>query len=112
MNFSSSCVTPKDNSTTRAVSVDSYILTKPCEDLCPNRYMSATKVASNSVPEAPLQRDLEADSPIDAKLFEKQDIEVEYVAAEFSGDDYRRLIEPMAEFVPEETTCATSQVLR
>jgi hypothetical protein len=38
--------------------------------------------------------------------------EVEYVTAEFRGEDYRRLIEPMAEFIPEEATCATSQVLR
>jgi hypothetical protein len=74
--------------------------------------MSATKAASYSAPETPAHRGLEDKSSLDSLLFERPNIEVEYVTAEFRGEDYRRLIEPMAEFIPEEATCATSQVLR
>jgi hypothetical protein len=35
---------------------------------------------------------------------------VEFVTAEFKGEGYRRLLEPMTQFVPEAVTCASSQV--
>jgi Hint module len=44
-------VTPKDNSATVAMAVDTYILTKPSKALCPNRYVSAvTAAAPTSAP--------------------------------------------------------------
>ena len=36
--------------------------------------------------------------------------EVTFGTAEASGDDFRRLIEPMPQYVAEESVCASSQV--
>ena len=111
MNFSAaSCVTPKDNSATKAVTVDSYILTKPTKALCPNRYMTVSTVNTASVSKESLARDLQAEAALDVKFSENIFSPVEYVTSEFGGEDYRRLIEPMAEFIPEEVTCPSSQV--
>jgi hypothetical protein len=110
MNFSSSCVTPEDNSTTRAVKVDSYILTKPSKAQCPNRYVTALVADPCDNPEDSQKRTLQAEIPIDIGLSDRTISEVDFVTAEFSGESYRRLIEPMTEFIPMETTCASSQV--
>ena len=58
MNFSKSCVTPKDNSANVALSVDSYIMTKPSKASCPNRYTTsvvtrAPTSAPSSAPKSP-----------------------------------------------------------
>ena len=50
MNFSSSCVTPKDNSVNVAQAVDSYILTRPSMTACPNRYMTAAVMPPTMAP--------------------------------------------------------------
>jgi acid phosphatase type 7 len=47
-NFSKSCVTPGDNSANVALSVDSYIMTKPSKEKCPNRYKTKEVTAANN----------------------------------------------------------------
>jgi hypothetical protein len=37
--------------------------------------------------------------------------EVKFVSAEFRGEEYRRLIEPMTQFVADAVTCPSTQVL-
>jgi hypothetical protein len=44
-------------------------------------------------------------------LEERKKTLVEYVAAETQGEEYRRLIEPMPQFVAEAVTCPSTQVL-
>ena len=60
-NFSKSCVTPKDNSANVALSVDSYIMTKPSKESCPNRY--TTSVASSAPNQAATRAPSSAATP-------------------------------------------------
>ena len=48
-NFSTSCVTPLDNSANVMRSVDSFILTRPPAYLCPNRYVSSVPLSKKIV---------------------------------------------------------------
>ena len=52
-NFSSSCVTPLDNSATVMQAIDNYILTKPSRAACPNRYVSAVPLPTTMPTPAP-----------------------------------------------------------
>ena len=112
-NFSSSCRTPLDNSATVAMAVDTFILTKPSISACPNRYVtkavtstgySGYKVKTAEAEEMPV---VEQEVRV---LEEQKRTLVEYVTAENQGEEYRRLIEPMPQFVADAVTCPSTQV--
>jgi acid phosphatase type 7 len=119
-NFSKSCVTPKDNSANVALSVDSYIMTKPSKAACPNRYTTQTIKSVASPTPGPtvaagaympnsgyLRKEEIADV---ARVLPESAQRVDFKVADFQGDEYRRLIEPMPQFTIEAATCASSQV--
>jgi hypothetical protein len=100
------------------MAVDTFILTKPSKAMCPNRYVtklvtaatsssstSGYKVMSEKTQKAPL---VEQEVRV---LEERRRTLVEYVSAENQGEEYRRLIEPMPQFVAEAVTCPSTQVL-
>ena len=106
MSFSASCVTPKDNSVNVAMAVDNYILTKPSKAQCPNRYVTKsllTSYATETVEKIEVAKQ-------EIRILEDNATPVEFITADFQGEEYRRLIEPMPQFVAEAVTCATSQV--
>ena len=45
-----------------------------------------------------------------AALTSTGDVDIRYINHEVRGEDYRRLLEPMNQFIPTATICASSQV--
>ena len=112
-NFSKSCVTPKDNSANVALSVDSYIMTKPSKASCPNRYTTGvvapapTPGLSQQSSSGYIRKEEVADV---ARILPETAPRVLFEVAETQGEVYRRLIEPMPQYIVEAAICGSSQV--
>ena len=116
-NFSSSCVTPGDNSANIAQSVDTVLLTKPSMATCPNRYVSSVPFPSAGPTVAPYpsntgyaRKALAVDAVDEPSPVDRIRVLFEVAPEETTGEGYRRLLEPMLQFVPPVVTCPSSQV--
>ena len=88
-------------------------MTKPSKASCPNRY--TTSVVAPAPTPGPSQQSssgyLRKEEVADfARILPETAPRVLFEVAETQGDEYRRLIEPMPQYIAEASICASSQV--